>query len=104
LGEPLGAIALLLAFCDLLSWMLVKLLHVDPSTAYLAASPGGVDAAAVVAASTKVDAPFVMIVQTVRVVAPLAVGPRVAQWAATALKAKSQTAAPRAPLDLGDMD
>jgi uncharacterized protein len=56
-------------------------------TAYLATSPS-VDAAAVIAASTKVDAPFVMFVQTIRVVALLAIGPRAAQWAADALKPK----------------
>jgi membrane AbrB-like protein len=75
LPQSLGAIALLIGFCGLLAWMLVALLHVDPLTAYLATSPGGGDAAAIIAASTKVDTPFVMAVQTLRVIVVLFVGP-----------------------------
>jgi uncharacterized protein len=73
-------------------------------TAYLAASPGGVDAAAVIAASTKVDLPFVMVVQIVRVVVLLAIGPRLAQWLAGTLKADIPASTPPEPLDLGDLD
>ena len=85
LPQSLGATALLMAFCGLLAWMLVVLLHVDPLTAYLATSPGGVDAAAIIAASAKVDTPFVMALQTLRVIVVLAIGPPVARWVAGTL-------------------
>jgi membrane AbrB-like protein len=104
LPQSLGATALLMGFCGLLAWLLVALLHIDPLTAYLATSPGGVDAAAIIAASTKVDAPFVMALQTVRVVAVLIIGPHLARWAAGALKPAAPRAKPAEPLDLGDLD
>ena len=60
------AIVLLMLFCSGLAWVLVKTAGIDPLTAYLATSPGGMDSAAIIAASTKVDVPFVMALQTVR--------------------------------------
>jgi membrane AbrB-like protein len=104
LPQTLGATALLMAFCGLLAWMLVALLHIDPLTAYLATSPGGVDAAAIIAASTKVDTPFVMALQTVRVIVLLIVGPHVARWVAGTLKPAAPRSEPAEPLDLGDLD
>jgi membrane AbrB-like protein len=104
LPQSLGATALLIAFCGLLAWMLVALLHVDPLTAYLATSPGGVDAAAIIAASTKVDTPFVMAVQTLRVIVVLFVGPHVARWVAGTLKPGAAQPDPAEPVDLGDLD
>ena len=40
--------------------------HVDALTAYLATSPGGADSVAIIAASTKVDMPFIMAMQMAR--------------------------------------
>jgi uncharacterized protein len=102
--QSLGATALLMAFCGLLAWMLVVLLHVDPLTAYLATSPGGVDAAAIIAASTKVDTPLVMALQIVRVIVLLIIGPHVARWVAGTLSPAAQRPDPAEPLDLGDLD
>jgi uncharacterized protein len=109
LPQCLGATALLMTFCGFLAWILTALLHVDPLTAYLATSPGGADAAAVIAASTKVDTPFVMALQTVRMVVILAIGPQLAKWAAGTLKpGAARLGAPALlepePLDLGDVD
>jgi membrane AbrB-like protein len=104
LPQSLGATALLMAFCGFLAWMLVVLVHVDPLTAYLATSPGGVDAAAIIAASTKVDTPFVMTLQTLRVILVLALGPRLARWVAGTLKPAKRLTEPVEPLDLGDLD
>ena len=56
---------------------------------YLATSPGGVDAAAIIAASTKVDTPFVMALQTIRVIVVLAVGPHVAGRVAGTLQSSA---------------
>jgi membrane AbrB-like protein len=104
LPQTLGAAALLMAFCGVLAWLLVVMLHVDPLTAYLATSPGGVDAAAIIAASTKVDTPFVMALQTLRVIVVLAIGPRVARWVAGTLNPAAPRPNPREPADLGDLD
>ncbi|HLZ83358.1 MAG TPA: AbrB family transcriptional regulator [Caulobacteraceae bacterium] len=104
LPQSLGATALLMAFCGLLAWMLVVLLHIDPLTAYLATSPGGVDAAAIIAASTKVDTPFVMALQTLRVVVVLAIGPPVARWVAGTLNPAAAHTDPSEPANPGDRD
>ena len=85
LPQTLTATVLLMLLCGLLSFGLMRWLHTDPLTAYLAASPGGVDAAAIIAASTKVDMPLVMMVQTVRLIVVLAIGPRLALLAAKTL-------------------
>lgn len=94
-----GATILLMAFCGFLAWLLVIFLHVDPLTAYLATSPGGVDAAAIIAASTHVDTPFVMALQTVRLIIVLVIGPSVARWVAETL---GQPASETGPIDLND--
>jgi membrane AbrB-like protein len=104
LPQSLGATAILMAFCGVLAWLLVVLLHVDPLTAYLATSPGGVDAAAIIAASTKVDTPFVMAVQTLRVIVVLAIGPPVARWMAGTLNPVTPLPEASEPPDLGDLD
>jgi membrane AbrB-like protein len=104
LPQSLGATILLMIFCGLLAWMLVVFFHVDPLTAYLATSPGGVDAAAIIAASTKVDTPFVMALQTVRVIVLLAIGPQIARWVAGTLGSPAPQPEPPGPPDLGDLD
>ena len=104
LTQTLGATALLMGFCGGLAWLLVILLHVDPLTAYLATSPGGVDAAAIIAASTRVDTPFVMALQTLRVIVVLAIGPRVARWVAGTLNPVAPHPEPPEQADLGDLD
>ena len=62
------------------------LLHVfagiDPLTAYLATSPGGADSVAIIAASSHVDVPFVMALQTGRFLVVLLIGPRLARFVA----------------------
>jgi uncharacterized protein len=104
LPQSLGATVLLMAFCGLLAWMLVVFFHVDPLTAYLATSPGGVDAAAIIAASTKVDTSYVMALQTVRVIVLLAIGPQIARWVAGTLGSSAPQPEPPGPPDLGDLD
>jgi membrane AbrB-like protein len=72
----------LMAFCGGLALLLTRLLGVDPLTAYLATSPGGMDTVAIIAASSKVDVSFVMALQTARFVIVLLVGPRLARLVA----------------------
>jgi hypothetical protein len=55
--------------------LLVEVAGIDPLTAYLATSPGGIDSAAIIAAASKVDLPFVMSMQTARLLMVLFIGP-----------------------------
>ena len=82
LPKIVGSILALLAFCGGLAALLVHTLGIDPVTAYLATSPGGMDSIAIIAASTPVDLPFVMALQTVRFVIVLVVGPPIARFIA----------------------
>jgi membrane AbrB-like protein len=102
LPQCLAAIVLLMAFCGILAGTLTAFFHIDPLTAYLATSPGGIDAAAIIAASTKVDTPFVMALQTVRMIVLLLVGPYIARWMASTLEPPTPNSDPAAPLDQGD--
>ncbi|MDO9712710.1 AbrB family transcriptional regulator [Paracraurococcus lichenis] len=82
LPRVFGAILALLLACGCLAAGLVLAAGVDPLTAYLATSPGGVDSIAVIAASNPVDLPFVMAVQTARFLAVLLAGPHLARLVA----------------------
>ena len=76
-----------MAFCGLLAWLLVRESGIDPLTAYLATSPGGADSVAIIAASSKVDVPFVMAQQTVRFIFVLLIGPPLSRWIGGKLEA-----------------
>jgi uncharacterized membrane protein AbrB (regulator of aidB expression) len=52
---------------------------IDPLTAYLATSPGGMDSVAIIGAASNVDLSFVMALQTLRLVIVLIVGPPLAR-------------------------
>jgi membrane AbrB-like protein len=81
LPRMLGAIVALIALCGAIAVALVKLAGIDPLTAYLATSPGGADSVAIIAASSRqVDVPFVMAMQTARLVVVLVCGPVLARW------------------------
>lgn len=88
------AVALLMGACAGLAFALVKIVGVDPLTAYLATNPGGVDAAAIIAASTKVDMPFVMSMQTARFMIVMMIGPALSRWVARTVIARNKTTAP----------
>jgi uncharacterized protein len=104
LPQSIGATVLLMAFCGVVAWGLVVLLHIDPLTAYLATSPGGMDAAAIIAASTRVDLPFVMSLQAFRLMMLLVAGPPIARWVAGTLDRMPPRPEPSHPPDLGDLD
>jgi uncharacterized protein len=71
-----GAALCLMSFCGLLAWSLTHAAHVDPLTAYLATSPGGLDSVAIIAASTpRVDLPFVLALQSVRLIFVIVLAP-----------------------------
>lgn len=74
------SIVALIAFCGGLAAVMAETLGVDPLTAYLATSPGGIDSVAIIAASTKVDIPFVLSLQTFRFLMLLVVGPPISKF------------------------
>lgn len=65
----------LIVLCCVLAGVLVIAAGVDPLTAYLATSPGAVESVVIIAASSKVDVPFVMAMQTTRLLALVTVVP-----------------------------
>lgn len=70
------SILALMAFCGGLAWLLVHFLDVDPLTAYLATSPGGMDSVAMIAAaSDTVNISFIMALQMARFLFVLVFGP-----------------------------
>ncbi len=81
------SVALLIAFCGALAYLLTQTLGIDALTAYLATSPGGMDSVAIIAASTPVDVPFVMALQTIRFLVIVMIGPPVARLIARHMEA-----------------
>lgn len=79
LPAVLGSILCLVAACGGLAAILVFFAGIDPLTAYLATSPGGADSVAIIAASSPVDVPFVMAMQTTRLILVLLTGPALAR-------------------------
>lgn len=83
LPQIIASIIALMAFCGLLAFALIQFLGLDPLTAYLATSPGGMDSIAIIAASSNVDVPFVMALQTARLLMIMAIGPSLARFVAS---------------------
>jgi membrane AbrB-like protein len=69
----------LIAMCGGLAFALHEAAGTDPLTAYLATSPGGTDAVAIIAASSPVDIPFVMAMQIGRLLMVILIGPSLAR-------------------------
>ncbi|TIM29016.1 MAG: AbrB family transcriptional regulator [Mesorhizobium sp.] len=87
LPQIVGSIIILIAFCGGLGFMISHMLGIDPLTAYLATSPGGMDSVAIIAAAAQhVDISFVMALQSARFLVVLLVGPSVARLVARSLK------------------
>jgi membrane AbrB-like protein len=77
------SILLLVLFCGGLAALLVYFTDIDPLTAYLATSPGGMDSVAIIAAaSPNVNLSFVMSVQMLRFLIVLLFGPALARLVA----------------------
>lgn len=80
LPQIIGSILALMAFCGGLAMLISYELGIDPLTAYLATSPGGLDSIAIIAAaSDSVDLSFVMALQSARLILVLAFGPSLAR-------------------------
>lgn len=83
LPQVIGSILLLMAFCGTIAWFLSHSLGIDPLTAYLATSPGGMDSVAIIAAASHtVDISFIMALQLMRFLIVLVLGPPLARWVA----------------------
>jgi uncharacterized protein len=72
----------LIVVCSGIAVILSLLTGLDFLTSYLATSPGGADTVAIIAASTHIDAPFVMAMQVARLLTILLVGPSIARLVA----------------------
>lgn len=86
LPRVLLSVGILIGFSTGLALLLARYTQIDLVTAYLAASPGGLDSVAIIATSVPVDQPFVMAMQTLRFLAVLGAGPLLARWVARRLQ------------------
>jgi hypothetical protein len=100
LPQIAASIFTLILFCAGVAWVLVKAFGVDPLTAYLATSPGGMDSVAIIAASTKVDISFVMAFQISRFVILLSVGPALSRFVARQISRGPSPVAVTSPIPL----
>ena len=81
----------LIAVCGLFGMALSHLLGLDPLTAYLATSPGGADTVAIIAASSNVDIPFIIAMQTSRFFVVLLAGPAIARFVAARIEKRKMS-------------
>ena len=79
IGRVLLSIMGMIFLCGVYAAGMALLADIDPLTAYLAASPGGLDSIALIAASANVDISFVMAMQTARFVLVVLTGPFLAR-------------------------
>jgi uncharacterized protein len=79
LPRIVASIFVLIAACGCLAYVLHVVTGTDALTAYLATSPGGADSVAIIAASSKVDLPFVMSMQIARMLLLILIGPSLAR-------------------------
>jgi membrane AbrB-like protein len=85
LPSIIAAISCLILACAGVALALTQVASIDPLTAYLATSPGGLDAVAIIAATSGVNIPFVMAFQTARLLLVIATGPALARFMARRL-------------------
>jgi uncharacterized protein len=74
-----STVGLVLA-CAALGWVLAELTGLDGMTAYLATTPGGIESVAIVALGTGADAPLVLAVQMLRLLAVVFAGSLLGRW------------------------
>ena len=74
-----SAVGLVLA-CAALGWALAALTGIDGMTAYLATTPGGIDSVAIVALGSGADAPLVLAMQMLRLLAVVFAGSLLGRW------------------------
>jgi membrane AbrB-like protein len=99
LPRILAAILALVALCAGFAALLVAWAGIDPLTAYLATSPGGIDSVAIIGMASQADMPFVMTMQTARFLFVMLTGPWIARAVARSAQASASRAAGRASQD-----
>ncbi|MDR2788389.1 MAG: AbrB family transcriptional regulator [Candidatus Accumulibacter sp.] len=82
LPSIIASIVCLILVCAGVALILARTTGIDPLTAYLATSPGGLDAVAIIAATSNVNIPFVMAFQTARLLLVITTGPALARFMA----------------------
>jgi membrane AbrB-like protein len=80
--QIVGASMVMIALGAVSAWLLIRLRHTDPLTAFLATTPGGIDSVAIIAVGTSVDVGFVMALQTLRVLVVILTGAPLARFIA----------------------
>ncbi|MFM2483926.1 AbrB family transcriptional regulator [Celerinatantimonas yamalensis] len=80
LPRVLLANLILISLCGLLGLLVSHWFHIDMLSAYLATSPGGANTVAIIALSTPVNVPFIMALQTARMLLVILLGPWIAKW------------------------
>jgi membrane AbrB-like protein len=85
-------IVLVIAACALLGVVLSRVTGVDPLTAYLATTPGGLFAVLATAADSGSDVTYVLAIQVIRVFAMLLFAPLLGRWFS-----RGRTRSPRGP-------
>lgn len=87
LPQVLGSILLLILLSALVGWLLSEILDIDFLTAYLATSPGGMDAVAIIAAASgNANMSLIMAMQMARFLIVLLLGPVIVRVLAKSLK------------------
>jgi hypothetical protein len=79
LPQLLLSTLVLIALCGGSAVLLVATIHVDPLTAYLATTPGGLDSVTAIAIGSGADVPLVLAIQALRLFAVIVAGPLVAK-------------------------
>ena len=80
----LATLAAVILACGLLSFVLVRLIPgIDPLTAYLALSPGGIETIVIIASDVDVFLPLILASQFLRLMMVLSVGPAMARTVAS---------------------
>jgi membrane AbrB-like protein len=97
LPSILVSIASLILACAGVALVLTRVTDIDPLTAYLATSPGGLDSVAIIAATSNVNIPFVMAFQTARLLLVIATGPALAKFMAARIRDEESKSEPPAP-------
>ena len=79
LPQLLVSTIVLILLCCGSAALLVATVHVDPLTAYLATTPGGLDSVTAIALGSGANVPLVLAVQTMRIFVVILTGPAVAK-------------------------
>jgi membrane AbrB-like protein len=76
----IGFILALMACCAVIGWGLALVTGTDLLSAYLATTPGGIDAVTVAALDTGADTAFILPVQMIRMMVMVLAGPLLVRW------------------------